>query len=248
LGHVVEAIHAALDDAGGNLDVDAIVRETRETRGRVERAMYQHLHRDRYLPHMAPAILARVPPDLEKRTARVVVEACRQFRFEMEPKGGRGRWYLEFGGEATIEALHGVPVGSRFLGTFDRAEAVAKETLDFYASGHPLVEAILAELADGTHGRVALQEIPDAPFDGVGVLIVERNAPEIRVRAFDLEGTEHPEWVDLALDPPNEAREIPGPLWGVEGWEDRVRGLLARLPTSGELAAACGIRFLRGRP
>lgn len=245
LGHVVEAIHAALDGAGGNLDIDAIVGETREARGRIERAMYQHLHRDRYLPEMGEAILAHVPADLEWRTARVVLEACRQFVFEMEPKGGQGRWYLEFGGEATIEALHGVPVGSRFLGTFDRAEAVANETIDFYASGHPLVEAILAELADGTHGRVALQEIPDAPFEGVGLLIVERSSPEFRVRAFDLEGKEHPEWVDVALHPPKEAREIPGPLWGVEGWAERTRGLLARLPLTGELAAACGVRFIR---
>ncbi|MFN8176950.1 MAG: SNF2-related protein [bacterium] len=246
LGHVVEAIHAALDDAGGNLDVDAIVRETREARARIQRAMYQHLHRERYRPENARAILARVPPDLERRTAQVVLEACRQFRFEMEPKGG-ARWYVEFGGEAVIEALYGVPQGSRFLGTFDRAEACANESMDFFASGHPLVEAILGELADGNHGRVALEEVPDAPFEGTGVLVVERTPPDFRLRAFDLEGIEHPEWVEVAMHPPEEAREIPGPGWDVEGWAERIRDLFARLPLAGENAAACGIRFLRGR-
>lgn len=245
LGHVVESVRASLD-AAGNLDVESIVRETRDARERMLRAAYHHLHRSAYRPADAGAILARVPDDLSRRVGTVVLEACRQFGFEMEPKGGRGRWYLEFGGEATIEALHGVPSGARFLGTFDRDEAVRNESLDFFASGHPLVEAIVAELADGTHGSVALLEVGGAAEDAEGVLVVERTTPpEFRLRAFALDGTERADWVDAVRHPAAEAREVPGPLWDVPDWSARVRSLFAAIRLDGDPVAACGIRRVR---
>jgi len=243
LGHVVEKIREALDGPGGNLDVNAIVEETHEARERIAKAVYHHLHQARYRPEMAEAILARVPAELETRTATVVLEACRQFGFEMEPKGGTARWYLEFGGEATIDSLHGVPHGARYLGTFDRAEAVEKEGLDFFASGHPLVEAVLGELADGTRGRVALQEIR-AGFEGVGVLVVEKRGPEFSLSARDLaSGRERPEWVELVTNPPGNVREIPGPEWSVPEWGDRVRDLFGDRKTDGEIVALSGVLF-----
>ncbi len=244
LGHVTEAVREALDGSA-NLDVDAIVQETRDARARMLRAVYHDLHRHRYRPELAAGILARVPDDLGRRVGTVVLEACRQFGFEMEPKGGRGRWYLEFGGEATVEALHGVPAGARFYGTFDREEAVRNESLDFFASGHPLVEAILGELADGTHGRVAFLEVGGADRDADGVVLLERVGTEFRIRAFDLDGAEHPDWVDRILPPPEPAREVPGALWDVDGWADRVRGLFATVPREGEVAAVCGLRLRR---
>jgi ATP-dependent helicase HepA len=246
LGHVVERIHEALDGAGGNLDVKAIVEETNEARERIAKAVYHHLHQGRYRPEMADAILARVPAELETRTATVVLEACRQFGFEMEPKGGEARWYLEFGSGATIESLHGVPHGARYLGTFDRAEAVAKEGLDFFASGHPLVEAVLAELADGTRGRVALQEIR-AGFDGVGVLVVEKRGAEFAVSAWNLvTGRERPEWVEPAVNPTGTVREIPGPEWRLPEWERRVQDLFGDWDPGREIVALSGVVFRAG--
>lgn len=41
-----------------------------------------------------------------------------------------------------------VPGGSSFVGTFDREEAVEDEAVDFFASGHPLVEGVLAYFED----------------------------------------------------------------------------------------------------
>ena len=35
-----------------------------------------------------------------------------------------------------------------FLGTFSREEAVRDESIDFYASGHPMVEGLLAHLEE----------------------------------------------------------------------------------------------------
>jgi ATP-dependent helicase HepA len=242
LGHVVEAIHEALDGPGGNLDIPAIVAETREARERVAAAVYHHLHAERYRPGLAGGILARIPEDLERRTAAVILEACRQFGFEMEPKGGRATWYLEFGAEATVEALHGVPAGSRFLGTFDRAEAVGRESLDFFASGHPLVEGILGEYADGTSGQVALLELPGAERERVGVLFGAKEGPETRWTFLDLDGRERPELAETILDA-EVLREIPAAAWSVRDWGARVRALAARVDLPGRLVAVAGVRF-----
>ena len=97
-------------------------------RRRMNRALYQDLHRNRYVADLAPGILSRIPKDLERRTAEVVLEACRQFGFETVAKGGIDTWYFEFGSEATPEGLPGVSEGSRWLGTFSRKEAVERET------------------------------------------------------------------------------------------------------------------------
>ncbi len=244
LGHAVEAIEDALDGPGGNLDVEALARETHEAHERVARAVYHHLHRNPYRPEMAEETLGQIPDDLERRTRTVVLEACRQFGFEMEPKGGEAVWYLEFGGEALVERLHGVPVGSRFLGTFDRAEAVARESLDFYAAGHPLVEGVLTEIADGNRGRLALLEVPGAGVEGIGVLAVTRQGAELDIVALDLDGRERPEWVSPVLEA-RWVREVPGTAWMVPDWADRVRRLFAARDLTPHLAAVCGFRLLR---
>jgi ATP-dependent helicase HepA len=225
--------------------VEAIARETHDARRKVARAVYHHLHAQRYRTELAEDILARVPRELEGLTRAVVLEACRQFGFEMESKGGAAQWYLEFGSEATVETLHGVAPGNRYLGTFDREEAVAKESLDFFASGHPLVEGILAELADGTRGQVILAEVPGSKSPGVGVVLVLRDGVGFRFLALDLDGRERPEWVSGLLEA-RTVREIPGTAWTVPDWRDRVRALLAEHVEKGRLLAACGVRFVAG--
>ncbi|HMB71799.1 MAG TPA: DUF3553 domain-containing protein [bacterium] len=245
LGHVVEAIHDALDAAGGNLDIPALIAETNDARDRVAAAVYHHLHAERYRPDRADEILARIPRDLERRTAGVVLEACRQFGFEMEPKAGTAAWYLEFGGEATVEALHGVPAGSRFLGTFDRAEAVQREQLDFFASGHPLVEGVLGEYADGTSGQVALCEVPDADRTLAGILIASKDGPVTHWTFRDLDGREHPDAVERILEAPV-LKEIPAARWTVPEWSEKVRSILAQVDLPGRLTAVAGVLLRSG--
>jgi ATP-dependent helicase HepA len=242
LSHVVEAIRDALATSGGNLDIDGIVQETHEARERVVRSVYHDLHRSAYRTELAPGILELVPEDLEHRTASVVLEACRQFGFEIEPKPGVACWYLEFGGQATVETLHAVPPGSRWLGTFDREEAVHRESLDFLATGHPLVEGVLAELRDGTRGQLALIEVPGDP-PGTGVLMVAKDGPDFELFACDLDGQPRPAWVAAVQNPRTKLREIPAAVWGEPRWADRVRGLLSRLEIDGDLVAVAGVRF-----
>ena len=244
LGGITTAIRKTASDPDATLDIEGLARSTRDARETVRRAAFHHLHRERYSPDQAPAIVERIPPDLEPRTKTVVLEACRQYGFVIEHKGGKERWYLEFGPDAIVETLHGVALGNRWLGTFDREEAVAEEALDFFASGHPLVEAVLEEVLDGGRGQVALQEIPGSEFEGQGVIFVESKGPEFQAKAFDLEGRERPEWIGPALRPRGITREIPPGMWRVPQWEERIRALSSRLTPGFKLVAACGIRFV----
>lgn len=244
LGHVPEAIAEALQgDGAPQLDIDAIAEDTQSLQQKVTQAAYHNLHANRYQPEMRDSILRRVPKDLEPRTKRVVLEACRQFGFDMEDKAGVASWYLEFGSHATVEGLFGVPPGSRYLGTFDREEAVRRENLDFFATGHPLVEAVIMELADGDRGRVALVQLPEAGFNGLGLVAITRDGAEYGKHVWDLEGKERPEWVPAVFETRGKIVEVPGPLWQIKHWESGVQRLFASKELPGELIAVAGVRF-----
>ena len=136
--------HASLTDAR----LDGLIADAGAARTRIREAAYQQLHRDPYRPDMAERILARVPADLDALTERVVTDTCSRLGFRVEHLRGRRIFAIEFGSEAVVDSLPGVPGGSTYVGTFDREEAVEDESIDFFASGHPLVEGILAYLED----------------------------------------------------------------------------------------------------
>ncbi|HSH69574.1 MAG TPA: helicase-related protein [Deferrisomatales bacterium] len=251
LGHVAESIVAALDTSPPQLDSAQVVAETTALRRQISQALHTHLHRDRYRPELGEAILARVPQELDALTSRVVLEACRQYGFEMEPKEGTACWYLEFGTEATVEHLPGVAEGSRWLGTFDRAEAVARETLDYFSAGHPLVEAVLLELADGHRGQVGLLDVPGTGEEGFGLLALVRQGMNVVPVLLDLGGNPRPEWHSAVLREPPLWRTADLGDWGLgDGaearatWSARVRDLLNPLRMNGALLAAAGLRLL----
>jgi ATP-dependent helicase HepA len=254
LEHVEQAILAAMRDAEPALDVPSLVRETHDARQRMRRAVFHHLHRDRYEPERAPGILRRIPPDLEDRTARVVLEACRQFGFECVDKPGRDTWYLEFGHEATVGHLPGVAEGSRWLGTFDREEAVERETLDFFASGHPLVEGILMELEDGHRGQVALVAADGTGITDLALALVVRNAEGTEgiyeTFVVDMDGAPRPEWARFLTDEPGRRRPVRAAEVGlsdpetVRAWGDRVRQRLYPLQSRGKPVAAAALWLL----
>ncbi|MDF1552944.1 MAG: SNF2-related protein [Deferrisomatales bacterium] len=251
LGHVAEGIVAALDTSPPQLDSAQVVAETTALRRQITQSLYTHLHRDRYRAELGEAILTRVPQELDALTSRVVLEACRQYGFDMEPKEGTACWYLEFGAEATVEHLPGVAEGSRWLGTFDRAEAVARETLDYFSAGHPLVEAVLLELADGHRGQVGLLDVPGAGEEGLGLLALVQQGGKVLPVLLDLGGNPRPEWHSAVLREPPPWRTADLGAWGLgEGaearatWSARVRDLLHPLRMEGDVLAAAGLRLL----
>ncbi len=151
LVHVETALEEIALDANASLTdekLDQLVADARAARTRIREAAYQQLHRDPYRPEMVAGILARVPPDLDSLTERIVTNACVRLGFRVEHLRGRSIYAIELGNEAVVDSLPGVPGGSAYVGTFDREEAVEDESIDFFASGHPLVEGILAYFED----------------------------------------------------------------------------------------------------
>ena len=94
---------------------------------------------------------------------RFCLGAANDLGLRIVEKGGDALYYLELGTSLTVESIPGVPDESRWLGTFDREEALQKDELDFFASGHPLVEGLLLELEDGVRGRATMVSAPP-PF------------------------------------------------------------------------------------
>jgi len=68
---------------------------------------------------------------------------------------------FHFGHALTVEALPGIDVSQEktMLGTFWRDTAVEQEEIDFFATGHPLVEALFGFLRDGPYGRTGFRAI-----------------------------------------------------------------------------------------
>jgi ATP-dependent helicase HepA len=169
LAHVAGALEEIALDPGASLTderLDQLIADARAARTRIREAAYQQLHRDPYRAEMAEGILARVPAELDALTERVVTNACTRLGFRVEHVRGRRTFAIEFGNEAVVDSLPGVRGGSAFVGTFDREEAVEDETVDFFASGHPLVEGLLAYFEDTssvTRGRANAEPDDTSP-------------------------------------------------------------------------------------
>jgi hypothetical protein len=160
-----------------------VLADARAARGRIHAAAYEQLHRDRYHAALAPSILARVPADLDALMEQVVVNAVSRLGFHVEHVRGRRAYAIEFGNEALIDSLPGVAGGSSFVGSFDREYAVEDENIDFYASGHPLVEGLLAHFDESPKGRV-------------GLVAFYKDGPQVTIEAVDENGAARPGWAE----------------------------------------------------
>lgn len=230
---------AAVDDAAFATAVDA----TREARGRVESAAYHELHRDRYRPEMAAGLLARVPPELDATHEEVVIRAAARFGFGVEAQSAPRTWLVELGGEALVDRLPGVPPESRFLGTFDRQQAVEDESLDFFASGHPLVEGVLGELEEGRRGRVGLFQVQGSERDDFALVALYADPEAVyEVVAVDRRGRRRDDLAGLLagaeLEHVDRQRFV-----GQPGWSEAMRRLAEHLPADREPLAVAAVRF-----
>ena len=250
LAHVEAAVRKAERSwkAGRHLPVDALAAEVLAATRAREEAVYHHLHVGGFESGMAEGILSRVPPDLDAAMERFVLGAARIFDFEIADRPGHRTWYVEFGADALVDHLPGAPAGSRWLGTFDRSEAVLKEEIDFFASGHPLVEGLFAELADGPRGRVAFVTLPGAGISGAGILFVFRAGGDVRASAVGLDGTPRPEWAERLLARRADLRGRNPDDWRKPVWPKLVSRLADKAPPPGpafRLDAVAAFRLLR---
>ncbi len=233
----------------GPEEVDAavfgkVLREAHAAHDRIQRAAYHELHRDPYRPEMAAEILARVPPDLDALNEDVVVRAASRFGFDVEPQSGERTWRIEFGYEALVDYLPGVAPGSSYLGTFSRGRAVEEETLDFFSSGHPLVEGVLFELEEGARGRVALLQI-SGDEEAFGLLAIYKEGPDWRAVAVDSQGRLRPELADHLTTETLRPEPIDVRKWTSQAsWGKAVRRMAEKLP-AGEPMALAAFRVRR---
>jgi hypothetical protein len=82
------------------------------------------------------------------------------------------------------------------VGTFDREYAVEDETIDFFSSGHALVEGLLAHFEEDPKGRVARLSVQVPGEPGRGIVAVYKDDAQFEVKAFDSDGRERPSWAD----------------------------------------------------
>ena len=221
---------------------DEVVRRAGAARDRIREAAYHALYRDPYEPERGAEILARVPEGLEELTEEVVLGACEQLGFHVEEHRGGRSHSIEFGHRAKVDSLPGVPGGSNFLGTFDREEAVADESIDFFASGHPLVEGLLAELEDGPIGRTAILQIDLPGEGGLGLLALYRTETGFTADCVDATGRPRPDWAKALTAPPLRSRRVKlEALTSQPGWDDGIRRMAQRLPRAERPAAVAAV-------
>jgi ATP-dependent helicase HepA len=239
LSRVEAALETAALSSSGSLSparFQAIVDGSRAAQSRVREAAWREMHRDPYRPEMAEAILARVPPDLDALNEDVVTATCERLFLHVEPHAGHV-FSIELGNQALVDSLPGVPGGSSFLGTFDREEAVADERLDFFASGHPLVEGVLAHLGESPLGRVAVLAVRIGADKGVALLALYKDGPVFEAVAVDSAGRLRPEWAASLRARPLRTRRIAPGLLAEPGWAETVRRMAAALDPSRRLVA-----------
>jgi len=218
------------------LALDEIVERAREAYDRVQQAAHHELHREGYRPEMAERVLGRVPRDLEELTEEVILQAADALELHVEEHRSGTRHSIELVPGSRVDSLHGVAPGSSFLGTFDREVAVRDESIDFYASGHPLVEGILAHLEESSLGRVALLHASAPGAGGFGLLGLYRDGADTVARAVDAEGEQRPEWAAALTRRPLRSRRVPAETWTRQpGWPKLIRDLAAKLDGPGPL-------------
>jgi ATP-dependent helicase HepA len=216
----------------------AILERVREDWSRVQEAAYHELHRDPYLGEMKMEVLARVPEELDELTEKVVMRAAARFGFGAERQSGERAWLIEFGSHALVDHLPGVVAGSRFLGTFDREEAVADESLEFFASGHPLIEGILAELEDGPRGRAALLQV-EGKEEAFGLLAIYRVGAGWKAFAVDNRGKQRPDLADVLTSKPLRPQSFDTKKWVRQrSWRAGILRMAENLPDAFPQAVA----------
>ena len=232
LAHVEGALEEIALDSSASLSDERlgdVVRDAHAARTRIRDAAYQQLHRDPYRSDMAAGILARVPGELDALNEEVVVTACIGLGFTVERPRGHRIFAIELGSGALVDSLPGVPGGSSYVGSFDREEAVEHETIDFFASGHPLVEGILAHYEDSALGRVARFEVEIGQARGEGIVAVYKDGPVFEIVAIDATGRTRPDWAAVIRQRPLQARPVTDEPVATPHWTSTVRRLDARL-------------------
>ncbi|MCP4004655.1 MAG: DEAD/DEAH box helicase family protein [bacterium] len=247
LSGIAPALEAAAE-ANTKIDIDELVAGVEKARKGNTQDVPRVIYSDAYDNTQAEEILAMVPEDLETHMRKFTLGAANDLGLRIVEKGSQSLYYIEMGTSLTIDSIPGVADDARWLGTFSREEAIEKDELEFYASGHPLVEGLLLEFEDGPRGRAAIMEIPNNEAEGAGLLCLFKNGPKWRTLVLDTRGDERPDLAEAVLANLSKARPVKPEDWGLDqrfGAGVRELGSMAVLHAPGEnLEAAAFFRFV----
>jgi hypothetical protein len=102
---------------------------------------------------------------------------------------------------------------------------VQDEMIDFFASGHPLVEGLLAHFADSRDGRVGRVELSIDRAAGAGVAVIYADGPRFEVVAVDSSGPLRPDWGAAFHKHPLPLRPLRAQKGRHDEWSALVPGL-----------------------
>ena len=134
-----------------------------------------------------------------------------------------------------------MPGGATFVGTFDREEAVQDELIDFFASGHPLVEGLLAHVEESRDGRVGRLEVAIGQEAGEGVAVIYKDGPHVEVVVVDSAGRLRPDWSAAFQERPLPVRSLHAERSGRVDWAALVARAQGQLDPAREPYAIAGI-------
>ncbi len=169
--------------------------------------------------------------DLDERLEETVTELARRVGIgvDTDEQVDAFQCAFHFGHALKVEALPGLQLGEErtVLGTFWRDTAVEQEEIDFFATGHPIVEALFGFLRDGPYGRNGCRAIQHrgAPARGLEVLFhvvppePEDTSPGARVPSRQLSRVVDRSLISVVVT----ARPD-----GTPGLDPKLRDLLAR--------------------
>ncbi len=227
------------------VDLEKVLGDAEAAYDDVQRAAYQELHREPFEPEMTDSILARVPEDLDELMEDVIVGACYALGLQIEPHRDGTRHSIELNARARVDALPGLAGEHSFLGTFQREAALADEGIDFFATGHPLVEGLLAQIREDATGRVALLRItPESDEDkGFGLFAVYPTEDGFEGYAIDQRGKERPEWRDRLMERPLKSQKVKASEWTERpGWQQVIEKMGSLIEHKGQPLALAAVR------
>ncbi|RPH72149.1 MAG: helicase [Myxococcaceae bacterium] len=169
--------------------------------------------------------------DLDERLEETVTELARRVGIgvDTDEQVDAFQCAFHFGHALKVEALPGLELGEErtVLGTFWRDTAVEQEEIEFFATGHSIVEALFGFLRDGPYGRNGCRAIQHrgAPARGLEVLFhvvppePEDTSPGARVPSRQLSRVLDRSLIRVAVTAGAD---------GTPGLEPRLLDLLAR--------------------
>ena len=233
LAHVERALEEiALDpDAAlSEAQIERLVAAAQAARTRIHEAAYQQLHRDPYRAELGPSILARVPAGLDALMEQVVVTAASRLGFRVEQVRGRRAYAIEFGNEALVDSLPGVP-GGVVLRRLVRSRVRGRGRDDrLLRLGPPAGRRPAGALRGGSEGprRAARGAHPRAAA-APGWSPSTRTVPSSRSSRSTRTGSARPDWAEAFRRRPLAARRMQAEDAAAHDWPALVARLAPQL-------------------